>query len=204
MNIKFVKLEVYKNIRKLICPFDKVILNVPKRGCLLDVGSGYGIFCSILTEERPNLIIEGVELDKERVEIAYNKFKSSKLCFIQGDVTTINFGKKYDIVTCIDIFHHIPSEHHDPILKNIYKCLKSDGILIIKDMDNRPVYKYLWNYLHDCLMTKSLCMYYVPKIKMINMIEKIGFSIERNEDIGNILYAHYYITCIKNKGNINE
>ena len=55
---------MYSILRRLICSFDEVIRYIPSDGKFLDVRSGYGIFCSALGEEKPNLKIIGIEIDK--------------------------------------------------------------------------------------------------------------------------------------------
>jgi len=191
------KIKIYTMIRRIICPFDKIIELIPSDGELLDVGSGYGIFCFLLGNERSNLKITGMEIDDRRVKIANIRFGNSNIHFVQGDMTNANFKKKFDHITCIDVFHHIPYEQHKTVLTALYDCLKENGHLIIKDMDNKPCYKYVWNYIHDIVMTGSMHMYYLSKRKMIWMLENNAFVVEKKENVGNILYAHYYISCIK-------
>lgn len=44
--------KLYDKLRSIICPFDKIIESIPKRmGELLDIGSGYGTFCFVLSKE---------------------------------------------------------------------------------------------------------------------------------------------------------
>ncbi len=81
------------------------------------------------------------------------------------------------------------------MLNNLKKHLKKDGLLVVKDMDNKPFYKYLWNYLQDSVITKSLAFSYKSKEKMLELLQDSGFKVESVNDISNLLYAHYLITC---------
>jgi 2-polyprenyl-3-methyl-5-hydroxy-6-metoxy-1,4-benzoquinol methylase len=191
-----IKLKVYCKLRSIICPFDKIIKYIPSDGELLDVGSGYGTFCFFLLKERPKMKITGIERDKDRVNTANSRVAAnSNPKFICGDIMNFSINKRFDVIICLDLIHHIHMKDHPGVLKKINKLLKDNGLLIVKDMDNKPYYKYFWNYVHDLIMTRSTKMYYVPKDEMIKMLKKNGFVIEYVNDIQNLLYAHYVVVC---------
>lgn len=156
--------KLYDKLRSIICPFDKIIESIPNDGEFLDIGSGYGTFCFILSKERPKMKITGMELDKKRVNTANSRVAdNSNLKFIRGNIMNFSTNKRFDVITCLDLIHHIPTKDHLVVLKKINELLKDNGLLIIKEMNDKPLYKYLWNYVHDFIMTRSMEMYYVPK-----------------------------------------
>lgn len=199
--MKINKVKLYHKLRSIICPFDKIIEIIPKKdGELLDIGSGYGTFCFVLQKERPRMKITGIEPDKNRFNAANSRVvDSSSLKFICSDVMNFSTNTRFDVITCLDLIHHISMKDHLIVLMKINELLKVNGFLIVKDMDEKPLYKYLWNYAHDYVMTTSIKMYYVPKREMIKLLEKNGFVIEYVNDIPNLLYAHYVIACKKVK-----
>lgn len=186
-------------MRKIICPFDRLIDKIPEHGYHLDLGCGYGIFCSFLSEKKPNIDITGIELDEKKIAIAHENYANKHIHFFTGDATAIKATKEYDSITCIDLLHHIPSNYHEDVLRGVYSSLKDDGIVIIKDMDKQPFLKYLWNYIHDIVMTRSVHMYYISKQELVRLVEKSGFVLVEAQDIPNVLYAHYYIICKKDQ-----
>jgi 2-polyprenyl-3-methyl-5-hydroxy-6-metoxy-1,4-benzoquinol methylase len=191
------KIELYDALRKKICPFDSIIEEFPPEGEVLDVGCGYGTFCIMLSEKRPKIKITGIELDKDRVIKAKNRIKSLDIELLNADATNFEIGKNFDIIICLDLIHHIPYENHACLLNNLNKQLKRGGLLIVKDMDNRPFIKYLWNNLQDIVMTKSTVFSYMSKDKMVTLLQDGGFKVESVKDISNLLYAHFLITCRK-------
>jgi 2-polyprenyl-3-methyl-5-hydroxy-6-metoxy-1,4-benzoquinol methylase len=182
----------------MICPFNEIIRYIPEEGNLLDLGSGYGIFCAIINSSRPHLNIIGIEFEKKRVEVANQQYANKSVVFLQGDVITYKFECKFDIITCIDVFHHIPSQFHDAIISKLKNNLTPGGILIVKDMDKKPFIKFYINYIHDILITKSLRMNYFSKEQMIGLLENHALKIKSVAGISNILYAHYLIICSRN------
>ena len=192
--------KLYDKLRPIICNFDKIIEYIPNKGELLDIGTGYGTFCFILSKERPRMKITGIEKDNKRVNIAKSRVTDgSNLNFICSDIMNFSINKRYEVITCLDLIHHIPMKDHLAVLKKINKLLKDNGLLIVKDMGDKPFTKYLWNYVHDCIMTRSTKMYYVPKEEMTKLLEKNGFVIEYVKDIPNFLYAHYLVISKKRR-----
>ncbi|MCD6567100.1 MAG: class I SAM-dependent methyltransferase [Bacteroidales bacterium] len=189
--------KLYDILRSMICPFDRIIQSIPERdGELLDIGSGYGTFCFILSKKRPGMKIIGVEMDKKRVNIANSRIiDSQNLEFICDDILNLSTSKRFDVITCVDLIHHIPMEDHLFVFRKINELLKDNGLLIVKDMDDKPFYKYLWNCMHDLLMARRMTTYYIPKRDMVKILGGNGFVIEYAKDIPNFLYAHYLVVC---------
>lgn len=187
--------KIYWSLRMLICPFDRIAIHVPKKGKLLDVGCGYGIFCSMLAESGTRAIT-GVDIDARRIMKAASKAASKpNLRFLPGGIEAVDDKERFDVITCLDLFHHVGRSMHQPMMSKMKTLLKTQGVLIIKDMDTKPFRKYLWNYIHDVLMTRSLRMHYVSIQEMSRLLAKNGFSIELREDLSNPMYAHYLIVA---------
>ena len=192
------KENFYNKMRVRILRFDKIIRYVPKKGKILDFGCSYGTFSFLMNKENKNIKITGIDLNADRIRKAkFRARKSKNLEFIAGDVTRMEWENTYDAVTCIDVFHHIPRTYHEKLLKNIFGLIKKNGILILKDMNTRPAYKYYWNFLHDMIMTHSKRMWYTSMEDFQNLLKKQGFKIETGRDISNSLYAHYLIVAVK-------
>lgn len=193
-----VRESFYNRMRIKILNFNRIIKHVPKSGEVLDFGCSFGTFSFLMSERNPYLRITGVDLDRKRIAKAKLRAgNNGNLKFIAGDVTKMETDEKYDAVTCIDVFHHIPRRYHAMLLKKIRGLLKKNGTLILKDMDTKPYRKYLWNFLHDVVMTHSKRMWYTSSEDFLKSIENAGFRITGSEDMSNAFYAHYLIVAVK-------
>jgi cyclopropane fatty-acyl-phospholipid synthase-like methyltransferase len=187
----------YNAIRKRILKIDKLMEYIPKRGHLIDLGCSYGTYAFMIHERYPDLKITGVDLNKVRIQKARVRAKEVKnIEFIAGDITKIRLKRKYDAITCVDVFHHVPKKYHKGIIESIHRNLKEGGVLILKDMDTKPYYKYLWNLIHDKLMTEFDDVYYTPREEFNEMLKRSGFRTSQI-DLSNFLYAHYAIIGVK-------
>jgi len=74
--------RLIKGAVEFLC--DKAAINKK----VLDIGSGIGKFCILAAKLRPDFIFEGIELDKDRVEVSNliaKEMKVKNVRFIKGD-----------------------------------------------------------------------------------------------------------------------
>lgn len=110
----------------------------------LDIGCGTGIltrdFGKTLGITNENIVGADVEDEFEESwkitrpkEIKYYIIKNGKL----------DIGRKFDVVTCMMVLHHVPLDHLNKYILDIYNLLNSDGIFIIKEHDCFNVADYI-------------------------------------------------------------
>ena len=107
---------------------DKIILD---DGC----GSGYGSWHLISSGARK---VIGIDLSKEAIEFAANRYQLKNLIFQQMDVTQLAFdGNTFDILTSFQVIEHIKDV--EKYLSEIKRVLKSGGVLYIDFEPNRRI-----------------------------------------------------------------
>jgi len=149
---------------------------------VLDVGCGTGTHDFLLKKQ--GFEITGIDLNKEMLEIARKKSKSIK--FLQGDMKDFKLNEKFDVVLCLFSTMHYNKNQRElnKTMKNLYKHLKKDGILIF-----------------DLSFTKERWKEGRTNVehKANNDIDFVRFSKTRNKGKQGILDLAYII--YKNKGN---
>jgi SAM-dependent methyltransferase len=101
-------------------------------GILLDVACGNGYGASLLSEIAEQVI--GIDLDKEVIQEARNKFSKPNVSFLVSDVNALPYKDGYaDCVTAFEIIEHIPPE---PLLKEMHRVLKTNGTIYISTPQN--------------------------------------------------------------------
>ncbi|MFA6184824.1 MAG: class I SAM-dependent methyltransferase [Candidatus Shapirobacteria bacterium] len=189
--------RLYVFLRSIILPVSKIESLLPKKGLILDVGCGYGYTSTIFALKNKNRKIIGSEINKKRVLIAQKVSTSiSNLSFKTSDL--IDKDKTlFDAIVAIDLLHHINLNQKGILLKDSYSKLKPGGFLIIKDINTKPLLKYLWNYLHDLIMTKFSKLYFLSSVKTKNLLIKNNFKIIKQGKLFSFLYPHIYYVCQK-------
>ena len=169
-------------------------------GRMLSLGCGYGALERYLAEINPALHIEGIDLDRRKVDLVNSTAdRSPRVRLREGDATQIDLAPVYDAVLVCDALHHFPPDTHGPLAKAIAGCLRPGGVCIVKDLDVRPRWKYQWNRVHDRVVAGPEPILCRSPAEMAATFEDAGFVTERAERTEARLapYAHYVVRLRK-------
>ncbi len=191
--------------------FKKYILNYsflkPKDYCLkiLDIGCGNGRFVNFLNSLDIKFEYIGIDNSTGQVVEAKNNLETylqnqNNITFEIGDILDLsNFNEdEFDLIFCIAVFHHLPTKHtRNRALKNIYRVLKKDGLLMMTSW-NLFQLKYI-KYLFDINKYKNITEKTKDSIKKnkFNILDKFNFKFKdtfipwKSED-GKLLSKRYY------------
>ncbi len=181
----------YLLFRDLIIPFKTIEQHVPKNGNIVDIGCGYGIFTNYLAVKTKNRNVIGIDNDQKRISVANEIYGHlSNINFICSNIFSTQLPKA-NAITAIDVLHHIPSEDlQNKLIMSCYSVLNNGGKLILKDLDTKPRWKYLFNLVHDYLMTKGKPTLYQNQNNIKKLLTNTGFKIEKIIKIPHYPYAH--------------
>ena len=90
-----------------------------------DIGAGGGIWTRFWLNEGAKV----TALDLRRPILEGNKMWNPEAEFIQGDATTVNLGKTFDVIFSKDLIEHIPDDK--AFLRNMASHLNKEGYLAI-------------------------------------------------------------------------
>jgi 2-polyprenyl-3-methyl-5-hydroxy-6-metoxy-1,4-benzoquinol methylase len=191
-----------QSYRPYICPFDSLI-NCVKGETMLDIGCGGGLFLNLLAYFNKIKIGVGYDISQKQIDLAKQTFNSQKI--IGGvDLQFIVQSKHdeipeslYDVVSLIDVIHHIPSDKQIIFLSNAISRVKPGGIFIYKDMSTKPMFYALINRIHDLILAKQW-IHYLSLEKVLEVFNKEGFSLIQSEDILKGCYHHNLLVFKKN------
>ena len=183
------------------------ILNkyLPQNGVIVDLGCGYGLVSNLLALESKRLVI-GVELSAPRVTAALQSIKDRRnIEFHVSDIAQFDIPC-CDIVLLLDVLYMLPDVIKRTILGRAYEKLVDDGLLIVKDTDKSPRWKYVYTYLEECMKLnfgvgghKTLR---IPRYKSRNefefLFQEFGFSLIEVTKIKSIMpYPGIIYVCRK-------
>lgn len=157
---------------------------------ILDIGTGIGIFTGIALDR--GWQAEGLELTPEDCEYAKHKFD---LELKKENFYRFKEDRQYDAATLFEVIEHLRYPLKD--LKQIYKLIKDNGILVIATPIQDSLYgkkmkenNVFWNVVtHLSYFTREV---------MINYLEEAGFKVleinASNEGMGRM---EFYCRKIK-------
>jgi 2-polyprenyl-6-hydroxyphenyl methylase/3-demethylubiquinone-9 3-methyltransferase len=199
------KISIYA---RLLCiqPIMSVLNKyLPQNGVILDLGCGYGLISNLLALESECLVI-GVELSTSRIAAALQSIKGRKnIKFYAADIARFDIPR-CDAILLIDVLLMLPDAVKRIIADKAYEKLVDDGLLVVKDTDKSPRWKYVYTYLEECVKLnlgvgghKTLR---IPQYKSRNefksLFQEFGFSLIEVTNIKSIMpYPGVIYVCRK-------
>jgi len=178
---------------------------LPQNGVILDLGCGYGLVSNLLSLESECLVI-GVELSAPRIAAALQSIKDRKnIKFYAADIAQFDIPR-CDVVLLLDVLCMFPDAVKRIIVSRAYEKLVDDGLLVVKDTDKSPRWKYVYTYLEECVKLnlgvgghKNLR---IPQYKSLNefksLFQEFGFSLIEVTNIKSITpYPGIIYVCRK-------
>lgn len=188
---------LYTIIRMMLVPFAKIEKLVPKEGKILDLGCGNGLFSHFMYLTSGKRSIIGVDLDKGRIKSAQQTLTDGqRMEFYYRDVNDVDLSD-IQIMTLIDLLHHMPYPEQEKLLKTIYRNLSRGGVIVVKDLKKDPLWKYRLHYVHDTISYQGSRLYFRSSEDMISMLEGVGFFVEKYDIDNWNIYPHVVYRCEK-------
>jgi trans-aconitate methyltransferase len=127
-----------------------------REGRLLDLGCGRGILIALIDTCRqlrdtelcsgkwdappPGLELHGIEGRPATVAVAQQALHG-KATVEQGDLRTLEVPSASTVVL-LDVLHYLAEEEQDCLLQRVTHSLSPDGLLIIREVDATPSWRY--------------------------------------------------------------
>jgi len=101
---------------------------------ILDIGSGTGLFSSIVLQKYPKAEFTLIDLSDKMLKVASERFKGNlNFRYIVADYTKHNFNEKYDIIISALSIHHLSAVDKENFYHKCYDMLNDNGIFINAD-----------------------------------------------------------------------
>lgn len=120
------------------------------QGNILEVGSGLGTFSELIIHDFPLSLITLSDISPSYVKNLEAKFSSKRVFVCKLDLNNIDdyerIGyEKFDSIIAINVLEHI--ENDERALRQLYKMLKKDGVMVILV----PANKFLYNVIDESI-----------------------------------------------------
>ena len=121
------------------------------RARLLDIGCGTGAFLREVKRNYPRLGTTGLDLSGPYLALARRRLAEwSRVTMVEAAAEAMPFAAaQFDVVSCIYLFHELPSSVRRAVVGEIWRVLKPGGTLIFVDSlqtGDEPDYDALLDY----------------------------------------------------------
>lgn len=156
----------YKGTHRIILEILDKYLSKKKELAILDAGCGTGLLLKKLKKFGQ---VYGIDISNEALKFA--KKRGIKNLY-QASVTKLPFAdKKFDLVLSIDVLYHQNVSSDQKALRELYRVLKPEGLLIVKV----PAFNWLRGN-HD-LVVQTKHRYTINELK--KKLESSNFKIKK-------------------------
>ena len=194
--------KIYLFLRIIIFPLDfikEINFIFKNKKPILDIWCWYWISSLYLKYKWFNNKILWVDIDKKRINLLnknIDRLKFENIKFLERNLISEWFWwlEQYDIALLVDILHHLDLKTQNNLLEFLSKNVET---IIIKDINNKPRYKYYWNLFHDkyLMRNKVLCFQWSKKIE--NYLINLWYKVEYKKVKSIFPYPHYLLIAKK-------
>lgn len=172
--------------RPYICPFEVLLEWVRPGQTVLDVGCGCGLWLGLLADLGRLTKKGSVGFDSAASAIAAGQAmrQSGGWGETDGGFELVRLdvraewptaGEGFDIVSMIDVMHHVPIEARKGVLKLCAERARVGGMVIYKDMTHRS-WRAWMNRLHDLLLARQWVRY-TPAAEVEAWARELGLKL---------------------------
>lgn len=191
--------------RPYICPFEPIVRWVPPGARLFDIGCGSGLW--LMTLGTLNHIETGLGVDTNARALQIARQAAARLAK-EEPRPTLTFhhtttiadwpDEQFDVVSLIDVLHHIPPRNQNEFLDAAWRHVRPGGRLVYKDMGSAPKLHALANRLHDLILSRQL-VHYISVDEVAEHLKASHGVILHQEAWRRGVYAHELLVVEKCK-----
>ncbi len=146
---------LYMAGRMALCPYDRLLDDLPRTGDLLDVGCGSGVWLNYLRLTRPELRLSGVDIDPAKIALA-GKSTDASIRYALVPETYVPGPESCDALTCMDVFYMFDEAVAARLLEGFFAALRPGGVFLLKDVTDTPFHKHALTRFQELLAVKIL------------------------------------------------
>ncbi len=107
---------------------------------VLDAACGTGYGSHILSQHAGQVF--GIDISADAINYAQNRYKNENLCYSQMSVAKLDFPDNYfDVIISFETIEHVDRQTQSAFLREIKRCLKPEGILVMSTPDDELLRK---------------------------------------------------------------
>ncbi len=188
-------------IRIKTCPWGKILQYFPRADTLIDLGCGHGLLINLLAAgDYGYNKLTGLDLDVNKINIA-KQIENNHISFYA--IANLNFKEKAAVITIFDLLYLLPFHAQRELINHAYSLLFPGGYLVVKEVDKKPLWKFLINFFQESISVKLLRItlgskfYFSSESALKKILEETGFKVSVKYLHKGYLHPHILYLCQK-------
>ncbi len=179
---------------------------LPRRGSILDLGCGFGLFSLYFAAVEPGRRLLGIDRNERRIRTARSSAERLGIPNAEyqvADALRWESDREFDAIYLLDMIHHLPRAEVPAFLAKVRARLRRGGVLVLKDVEDRPAWKRGFTWLLDRLMVGRAPIHYWPARELSALLEGLGFQVVRHRMKDILPYPHIlYVARLPGAGGL--
>lgn len=146
---------------------------------LLDIACGTSRVIKQIHTTHPELNITGVDISPYYIEYSKNNIKADNINFEVANAENLPFeDNSFEVISCVYLFHELPRNVRKKVLSEMYRVLKTGGLLVIEDSIQLTESQEIQNVIYR-FAKEFHEPYYKDYVQnpIEEMVEEAGFKI---------------------------
>lgn len=177
---------------------DEIGQYLPDKGRILDIGCGFGLFTLYFASTQPGRTMYGIDSNARRIDLARESAKRLGLDnahYESEDARDWSTEESFDAVYLLDLIHHLPRAEVSGFLERVRDALRPGGLLLVKDIEDRPRWKMWFTLILDRLMVGGEDIHYWPEPELSALLRSLGFDVKHHRMRDFLPYPHILYVC---------
>ncbi len=168
--------SIFTKIRLWDAPYILAESLITKKGKIIDLGCGYGIFSNFLALKSKDRKILGIELNDGKISRADKGIKNTE--FKAGDIRNKEIPKA-DSIVLMHVLHHLDNFiQQENLIKVCLKKLNTKGELLIIECVKSPIFLFALTRIADFLMYPGDHIYYRDTKEWESLFDKLKLKYD--------------------------
>lgn len=194
-------------VRWKLTPYPVMASYLPRRGKILDLGCGHGLFSLALALESAGREIHGTDHDEKRIALARqaaSSFHNLRFELQKGSVQASHeLIHETDGIAMIDVMHYFDPKSQEELARTAFSELKPNGTLIVREVNPSGNAMSGLNRLYEKIATGigftrsgSHSLYFRSRAAWEELFTQIGFQVQ-SVRCSHFLFADILYVCQK-------
>lgn len=188
--------------RRRTCPFAALEGRVPTSGRVLDVGCGHGLLSIALALGAPDRQVVGVDIDEDKIRWARTAARAAGAENVRFERSTSGEPPPgpWDAIVVVDVLYLLGAGPARRLLASVAAGVAPGGVLLVKEIDVRPRWKYELARLQELVATRVVRITegerveFLPPADIAGVLAEAGLVVEHVPLHRGRLHPHHLVS----------